>query len=72
MIRLFVGLELPDALRERLAGFRGGIPNARWIEPADLHITLRFIGDVEEHVGETIHDALSEVSAPAFEAGIAG
>lgn len=46
MPRLFTGLEIPGHESEKLAVLRGGLPGARWIEPADYHVTLRFIGDV--------------------------
>ena len=44
MPRLFTGLEIPAEIAERLSFFRGGLPGARWIEPSDYHITLRFLG----------------------------
>lgn len=72
MIRLFVGLALPPSVKDRLAALSAGIPSARWTPPANLHITLRFIGEVDEPVGETIHDNLTFVRAPAFDLDIAG
>src|SRR4051794_15592623 len=50
MPRLFTGLEIPPEIGAALAALRGGIPGARWIEPQDYHITLRFVGDVSEQV----------------------
>jgi hypothetical protein len=50
MPRLFTALELPDALVGQLALVRCGIVGARWLEPDDYHITLRFIGDVDGSV----------------------
>lgn len=72
MIRLFVGLGLPDTMAEPLVGLAVGIPGARWIERRNLHITLRFIGDIENGLGHDIHDALSELHAPAPEITITG
>lgn len=46
MPRLFTGLEIAPHEAEELAALRGGLPGARWIEPADYHVTLRFIGEV--------------------------
>lgn len=66
MIRLFVGLELPPSARIRLAAFRGGIPGARWVEPENFHITLRFIGEVDESQATDIDDALMALRAPSF------
>ena len=46
MPRLFTGIEIPSDIGAELAMLRGGLPNARWIEPEDYHVTLRFVGDV--------------------------
>jgi 2'-5' RNA ligase len=67
MIRLFVALELPDAVRQRLTGLMGGVPGARWTESENLHLTLRFIGEVENDRAHDIDAALAEVTAPAFD-----
>lgn len=67
MIRLFVGISLPEALRERLAGLASGLPGARWIQPENLHMTLCFLGQVEEHQLDDIHLALSAIDRPAFD-----
>lgn len=67
MIRLFVALELPDDLRQRLAGLGGGVPGARWTEPENLHLTLRFIGEVPDDRLADIDAALAGVEAPAFD-----
>ena len=47
MPRLFTALELPDAVVAKLALTRGGLAGARWLEPEDYHVTLRFIGDID-------------------------
>ena len=44
-MRLFVALELPWKLRERLSLMAGGVPGARWVSPENYHLTLRFIGE---------------------------
>lgn len=72
MIRLFVGLGLPDAHRDLLGICQHGIPDARWVEPDNLHMTLRFIGEVDEPQAQDIHDALANVTAPGFPLKIAG
>lgn len=61
MPRLFTALAVPPAIGEALAPFRGGLPGARWIEPCDYHVTLRFLGDVPLAVAEDAAEALSEV-----------
>ena len=72
MIRLFVGLELPETARQMLHALGGGVPGARWIEPENMHMTLRFIGNVSDDSIADIDEALTRVRAPAFELEIAG
>jgi len=72
MLRLFVGLELPEDLRARLASLGAGVPGARWTPQDNLHLTLRFIGEVHEHDAEDIHDALSIVHTRRFDMTVAG
>jgi len=72
MIRLFVGVPVPEDVRLRLAGICGGVPGARWVAPDSFHLTLRFIGDVNEDIGDDVHDALSFMRFPAFEMLLSG
>ncbi|NQV55478.1 MAG: RNA 2',3'-cyclic phosphodiesterase [Rhodospirillales bacterium] len=72
MLRLFVGLQLPEELRSQLAGISSGIVGARWLEPENMHMTLRFIGEVPEDTGEDIDAALSHLSAYPVEIEITG
>ncbi|MDA0656258.1 MAG: RNA 2',3'-cyclic phosphodiesterase [Proteobacteria bacterium] len=72
MVRLFVGLSLPESTRERLVGFFGGVPGARWIKPENMHITVKFIGDVENGVAEDIALALHSVLAERFQVMLRG
>jgi RNA 2',3'-cyclic 3'-phosphodiesterase len=72
MIRLFVGLRPPAAIRAQLLGLMGGIPGARWQDDDQLHITLRFIGDVDERAAEDAALALSSVHWPPLELALAG
>ena len=72
MIRLFVGLELPQELRLRLAALSTGVPGARWVRPENLHLSLRFIGEVEEPGMTDISDALAAVKGSPFALEITG
>jgi len=72
MIRLFVALELPAALRQRLVLMGGGVPGARWQKEDQLHLTLRFIGEVQESTAADIDDALGVIRAPRFFMELAG
>ena len=47
MPRLFTAIEIPASVAQMLTFLRGGLPGARWIDPQNYHITLRFIGDVD-------------------------
>lgn len=71
-MRIFVGVPLPDDVRGRLAGLRVGVPGARWVEAANMHVSLRFIGEVDNGAAEDIDSALAAVRAPAFEMALAG
>ena len=72
MIRLFTALEIPDAAAEKLTRLQQGLEGARWIERNDLHITLRFIGDVAENVAADIDAALALIPVTPFEVELEG
>lgn len=72
MIRLFVGLALPEATRFRLSGLAGGVPGARWVAPENLHVTLKFIGEVDNGLAEDIDIALASVECEPFELELSG
>ena len=71
-MRLFVALDLPWELKQRLALLCGGIPGARWIASENFHLTMRFIGEVSAVQAEDIDHALATLRAPAFELNLAG
>ena len=64
MPRLFTALEIPPGVADALASARGGIFGARWSEPSDYHVTLRFIGDVDARLASDIVEALDMVRRP--------
>lgn len=66
MLRLFVGLEFPGSIQNRLATLAGGVPGARWTPMENLHLTLRFIGEVDARTGGDIDLALTRIDAPPF------
>ena len=72
MIRLFAALELPETVRDRLSALEGGVPGARWASDEQLHLTLRFIGEVDGNVANDIDDALAGIRAPRFTLELAG
>jgi len=71
-MRLFVGIELPWSLRERLTIMQGGIPGARWVPGENFHITLRFIGEVAAYQAEEIDFALAGLRGHGFSLTLAG
>ena len=67
MPRLFTGLELPADIIEALAALRGGLPGARWIEPENYHVTLRFIGEVDDPLAHEVASLLARVRRAPLE-----
>ncbi len=72
MLRLFVGLDLPGRVRDRLAMIQAGVPGARWVRPEGLHVTLRFIGEVAIDVAADIDAELGRLTAGGFTLRIGG
>ncbi len=64
--RLFVAIAPPAALRKRLAGTEGGLRGARWVAADNIHVTLRFIGEVDGVQARDIDAALSGLRAAPF------
>jgi 2'-5' RNA ligase len=67
MPRIFTGLEIPADVAQSLAMLRGGLPGARWIDPENYHLTLRFIGDVDDMTAREVASLLGRVRRPALE-----
>ncbi|MBV9825753.1 MAG: RNA 2',3'-cyclic phosphodiesterase [Alphaproteobacteria bacterium] len=72
MLRLFVGIEFPPELKLRLSLLCGGVPGAKWVDPGNFHLTLRFIGEVSEDIAGDIDEALLRVRVPRFALRLAG
>ena len=72
MLRLFVGIEFPPELKLRLSLLTAGIPGAKWVDPGNLHLTLRFIGEVGEDIAADIDEALVRVRGKPFTIQLAG
>ena len=72
MPRLFIGLEIPDDVGHALSLLRGGLPGARWIDPENYHVTLRFIGDVDDDIGREVAWLLGKVRRKDFELRLDG
>lgn len=75
-MRIFIGIDLHDELRSRIArfldGVRGFAPDVRWVSPESLHITLKFIGEQQSEPVEAIRERLRQIEAPAIQILLAG
>ncbi len=71
-MRLFVALSIPEAVAQSLMLLQGGVPGARWQSREQLHLTLRFIGEVDGRDARAIDDVLSAIAAPAFDLQLHG
>src|ERR1700723_56981 len=72
MPRLFPGLEIPPSVARSLAMMRGGLPGARWIDPENYHLTLRYIGDIDDALAREIALMLGRVHRRPFEMRLDG
>ncbi len=72
MPRLFVAIRPPAPVRDRLIAMAGGVDGARWQDAEQLHLTLRFLGEVDRRTGEDVVSALSDVRSAPFEVMIDG
>ena len=72
MIRLFAAIEVPREIGEALTRRQQGVPGARWRTPEQMHITLRFFGDMPESTACDVDTELSGVSGPPIELGLEG
>ena len=72
MTRLFIALELPELVKERLVACCSGIEGARWQSAGQMHLTLRFIGEVDHQQALDIRAALAGVRFQPFQVALDG
>lgn len=72
MHRLFAAIRPPGAVIDALLDLEGPIPGARWQDEGQLHLTLRFFGEVDSHRAEDLAAALAGVAAPPFALALRG
>jgi 2'-5' RNA ligase len=70
--RLFVAIQPPRKARAQLLAMMGGVSGARWQDEDQLHLTLRFIGEIGPHAADDVHAALGAIHHPAFEIALGG
>lgn len=75
-MRVFVAIDLDDGIRAAIAcfleGVRGFAPEARWVRPESLHVTLKFIGEKSDEEVKAIKNSLATIQAPAFDLSFRG
>ncbi len=72
MHRLFVAIRPPRAVREQLLDLMEGMADARWQDEEQLHLTVRFIGEVDARTADDVDAALASVHHPKFELALCG
>jgi 2'-5' RNA ligase len=72
MPRLFTALELPERVRTRLGLIRSPLAGARWVEPDNFHITLRFAGDIDNRTADEFAGFLDDIALEPFDIRISG
>jgi 2'-5' RNA ligase len=75
-MRVFIALDIDDAIRARIQlfmdGVRGFAPDARWVRPESLHVTLKFIGEKSLEAVDQIKNALAGIQGGAVEISFRG
>jgi len=70
-MRIFIALDIDDAIRARIARFMEGVhgfaPDARWVQPESMHVTLKFIGEKSDQAVDEINQALEGIAASTVE-----
>ena len=72
MPRLFIAIRPPARIRAQLGAIQHGIDGARWQDDDQLHLTLRFVGDVDRRTADDILDALATVCTAPFALALSG
>lgn len=67
MPRLFAGVEVPETIREQLEDMAVPLPGARWIDAEDMHITIRFAGDIDNRTADEFAELLAGIAIAPFQ-----
>jgi RNA 2',3'-cyclic 3'-phosphodiesterase len=70
MPRLFIAVDLPEPTRQALASLCAGLTGARWVGADQMHLTLRFLGQVSDERVASLREQLTGVSGAAFRIGV--
>jgi 2'-5' RNA ligase len=71
-MRLFIAIEIPDDLKTKIGRLRLDIPGARWVPAEQIHLTLAFLGEVEEAAVEPLITELARIHLPEFTLNFSG
>ena len=72
MPRLFIAVDLPSDIQTTLPSLCQGLPGVRWLAPGHLHLTIRFIGEVDGGMSTAIRDGLTGGGLAAFACQLKG
>lgn len=67
MQRLFVAIDLPVSVKEEIASIRENLSGVRWVSAEQLHLTLRFIGEVDDLSSGEIRNSLATIHCSPFQ-----
>ncbi|MBN1983085.1 MAG: RNA 2',3'-cyclic phosphodiesterase [Chitinivibrionales bacterium] len=67
MLRLFIAIVFPQSIVEQFQNLCWGVRNARWVSGRQLHCTVRFIGECDDHTFHDIKDCLQAINLDQFE-----
>lgn len=71
-VRLFVAVDLPEPVRQQLTGLGFGLPGAHWVAAEQIHLTLRFIGEVDGAMFREVREGLAGVRSSSFAMQVQG
>ena len=72
MPRLFIAVDMPETVKNNLSLMAFGIPGAKWVAPEQLHLTVRFIGEVDGGLFRDIKEILGEIHFASFSLQLKG
>ena len=72
MLRLFIAVPIPDEVADKIARLQTGLDGAKWSPRENLHLTLRFVGAVDERQAEDLDTALGDIRVPPIDIDLGG
>lgn len=72
MHRLFIAIDLSESVKNAIKSICGALPDARWVDVSQLHLTLRFIGEVDDAAFDSIKSSLAEITETRFSLTLRG